>query len=263
MKKKDFLFNFLMFSMLILIILIVMLIFKEYENKYEISKSQYNKKYNVESSLVQSDSKNVKKQEVQRKLNNQATQKKEEREKVVKQTTDEITQVNPKELIVNSAEYDKNFVNAVIMQLNYIPSDILNDFNNQGWKIYIGSEEEIYSKLGKHESMLSSKDEGQFLKGYTEIKDKTIYITYHSMALRDNTIIHEIGHYYDIKNAWASCTEEYRSIYEKEKNSLNRNTQINSNLELFAETFECIILEEEGYEELETYQYVKDIIYHN
>ncbi len=259
MRKKDFLFNFLMFSMLILIILIVALIFKE----YEISKTQYNKRTNVENSLVLNESKNTNEQEVYNELSSKTIQKKEERKETREQIEEEFVEVNSKELIVNSADYDKNFVNALVMQLSYIPCEILGDFKDKGWKIYIGSEEEVYSKLGKNEARLYSKDEGQFLKGYTSIKDKTIYLTYHSITLRENTIIHEIGHYYDIENAWTSCTEEYRNIYEKEKSSLNRNTQISSNLELFAETFECVILEETGDENLETYQYVKDIIYHN
>lgn len=261
MRKKDFLFNFLMFSMLILIILIVLLIFKEYKNKYEIPKSQYNKKASIESSLVRSDSKNAKKQEPHNELSSQTIQKKEE---MAEEIIDEIAQVSPKELIVNCSDYDKNFVNAVIKQLSYIPNEILSDFENQGWEICIASEEEICSKLGERGAKLYSKDEGQFLKGYTNINDKTIYLTYHSITLRDNTIIHEIGHYYDIKNAWPSCTEEYRNIYEKEKESLNSTTtQMSSNKELFAETFEYVILEETGYENLETYQYVKNIIYHN
>lgn len=263
MRKKDFLFSFLMFSILILIILIVMLIFKEYKNKYEISKSQYNKKASIESSLVRSDSKKVKEQEPHNELSNKTIQKEKERGEVEEQVIEDIATVIPKDLIVNSADYNQNFVNAVIMQLNYIPTEILDDFKDKGWKICIASEEEIYSKLGKNEVSLYSKDEGQFLKGYTDIKDKTIYITYHSMTLRDNTIIHEIGHYYDTENAWPSCTEEYRNIYENEKGSINSTTQMSSNLELFAETFECVILEKLEYESLETYQYVKDIIYHN
>lgn len=63
MRKKDFLFNFLMFSMLILIILIVALIFKEYENKYGNIKTQLNKKTSIENNIVQSDINKTKKQE--------------------------------------------------------------------------------------------------------------------------------------------------------------------------------------------------------
>ncbi|MCI8361756.1 MAG: hypothetical protein HFJ41_01120 [Clostridia bacterium] len=263
MRKKDFLFNFLMFSMLILIILIVMLIFKEYGNKYEISKSQYNKRASIESSLVRNDSNNTKEQERHNELSNQTIQK-EEQEEVERQMTEEIAELSPKELIVNYADYDKNFVNAVIRQLSYIPSKILNDFDNKGWKICIVSEEEIYNIVGQHQLQMYSVDKNQFIKGYTKIKDKTIYLVYNSMTIKDNTIIHEVGHQFDIVNGWPSCTLEYGNIYDKEKNSLNsKTTCISSNQELFAETFEYVILEEEVYEELETYQYVKDIIYHN
>lgn len=267
MRKKDFLFNFLMFSMLILIILIVTLIFKEYENKYGNIKTQLNKETNIENNIVQSDVEKVKRDEVNTEkeynmLRKEPTQEIQENKEVQKDI--ETQQVNYEELIVNSADYNSNYVNAIIKQLSYMPPKMLSDFKDKGWKICIVSENEMYSVIGKRQLQMYSIDKSQFIKGYTKIEDKTIYLTYHSITLRDNTIIHEIGHYYDIENAWLSCTEEYRNIYEKEKSSLNSTTtQINSNRELFAETFEYVILEETQYEDLETYQYVENIIYHN
>lgn len=258
MRKKRRLYNFLIFSMCILIFLVILLICKE-EGLYKKSETVSKTKNGIENNLVQGDIKEE--QKIKRETREIYHVQNEEPIQEVEEETSSISYDN---LIVNSEDYNSNFVNAVIKQLSYIPTEILIDFENKGWKICIASEEEICSKLGEREARLYSKDEGQFLKGYTKINDKTIYLTYNSITLRDNTIIHEIGHYYDIENAWASCTEEYRNIYEKEKSSLNSTTtQISSNRELFAETFEYVILEETGYENLETYQYVKDIIYHN
>lgn len=256
MRKKRRLYNFLIFSMCILIFLVILLICKE-EDLYKKSKTVSKTKNTIENNLVQSD---IKEEQKIKKETKEIYHTQHEEPVEVEEDTFSINYDN---LIINSEDYASNFVNAVIKQLSYIPSEILIDFENQGWKICIVNEKEIYDKLSKREAQMHSKDEGNVIKGYTKINDKIIYLTYHSMTIRDNTTIHEIGHYYDITNGWPSYTEEYSNIFEKEKDSLNSTTtDISTNKELFAETFEYVILEEKGYENLQTYQYVKTLIYH-
>ncbi len=267
--EKRFLIGFLTFSILILFILLGILVYRDYINKYDKLNSQVNKEAYIEKEIVQSDVKEAEREEIVENVvyyeNSQDIQEEnvytqELCNNLKEEPIQETEAINYDNLIINSANYNRNFVNALIKQLSYIPSEILADFDNQGWKICIVSEDEMYEKLGKHEAQIA----GDFTKGYTKIEPKIIYITYHSMTLRDNTIIHEIGHYYDITNGWISSTEEYINIFEKEKDSLNcKNTDISMSRELFAETFEYVILEEEEYKDLETYKYVENIIYHD
>lgn len=268
MRKKNFLFNFLMFSMLILIILIVMLIFQEYENKYEIPKSQYNKKASIESSLVRSDSKNANKQEkiVEKEKSNIASNslKNNEKEICEIQQEDEVQITDIYYLIQNEANANKNFIDNVLWQVSIIPNDIINTFIEREYIICI-TNENLKNKL----TLVQGETYYDNIKivGFLDRTDGVMYNYYDGNTTNDTyTIIHEFGHFADFfVYGNPSATEEFGQIYDKEHISIQSQTNININneRELFAEMFKCVLIQKAEYEKFEAYQYVKDIIYHN
>ena len=263
MWEKRLLIGVLTFSISVLFILLGIFWYRDYISKPEKSNEPVNKEEYVENKIVQSEVEKAEREEIvedvvyyevlQNVKHVEDTQETKELQNV------EVLQISYDELIVNSAIADRNFVNMVIAHLQLIPNEIISTFYMEGWKICI-TKEDLYNKLVLTES--EKKEERRvYIAGLTVIEEKTIYIAYSDRAINNYTIIHEIGHYTDIMYKWPSCTEKYENIYLKEGQSINSETRINNNKELFAETFKYVILQRTEYEHLETYQYVEDIIY--
>lgn len=265
MWEKRLLIGFLTFSMLILFILLGIFYYREYISKPNNLNEPINKEEYIEDKIVQSEVEKAEREEIVEDVvyyqiiqDVNYLKDAQETEEVQKSGT---LQISFDELIINSAMADKDFVNKVIEHLQLIPNEILDTFYKDGWKICI-TRENLYNKLVLTESQ-KKEEQCIFISGLTKIEEKIIYIAYDDRVINNYTTIHEMGHYTDIMYKWPSCTERYKDIYIKEEQKLNSEIIINSNKELFAETFNYVILQKTEYESLETYQYVKDIIYHN
>lgn len=262
MRKKDFLFNFLMFSMLILIILIVALIFKEYENKYGNIKTQLNKETNIENNIVQSDINKTKKQKEKNSESNIIQSDEKEICKI--QEEDELEKLDLYSLIQNEANANQEFIDNIAWQIHLIPKDITKIFIERQYVICI-TRENLKNKLTLMQGDTSY--DNMKITGFLDRTNGIMYKYYDSNTNNDTyTIIHEFGHFADFfvyENP--SATEEFKQIYDKEYIIIQSQTSININneRELFAEMFKCVILQKTEYEKFEAYQYVKDIIYHN
>lgn len=263
MRERKLLNSFLIFSISILLILLGVFYYREYIRKPKKINEPVNKVEYVENKIVQNE---VEKAEREKVVENVIYYEVLQDVKDVKNTEQtnelpkaEMLQINYNDLIINSAMADQNFVNAVISHLQLNPNKILNTFYMEGWKVCI-TKEDLYNKLVLTENE-KKEERCVFIAGLTIIEEKTIYIAYDDRAIKNYTTIHEIGHYTDIIYKWPSCTDKYKNIYVNEAQSLNSQTRINNNKELFAETYKYVILQRTEYDYLETYQYVEDIIY--
>lgn len=137
------------------------------------------------------------------------------------------------------------------------PKEIRDKFQQEGWKIVLTDK-----NLSDH---YYTGDVEGWLSGLTDYAKKTIYIYGNFYDIR-NALLHEMGHYYDHMLGGASYTEDFKEIYEKEKNQLKPylepDSYIKSNAqEYFAESFSDYILNNEYIKQnvVETYVFLRDL----
>lgn len=123
---------------------------------------------------------------------------------------------------------------------NLIPESIRKDYENNGWVIKIAPQETIRKEdpwLGSLPTIFG------IIAGLTVTSQNTIYL---DDKYGEEATAHEMGHYVDIvllgTEDWPpSYSDEFRSIYEKEKNGFNDDYPKSDPHEYFAETFALYI----------------------
>ena len=136
-----------------------------------------------------------------------------------------------------------------------VPWEIRKQFVKDGWKLAV-TDRDISS------AYYDGPVKGE-LAGLTDSRVKTIYIHEKVHHIR-NALLHEFGHYFDLRVGIASDEDGFMSCYEKEKDVFVRpwksDTHAMSNTaEYFAESFQRFILEPETCKETQplTYEYIK------
>ena len=113
---------------------------------------------------------------------------------------------------------------------NLIPKHIRQAFVDDGWKLII-TNKSLENMYGYSFSII----------GITVYDDKTICVEARENAIR-RALCHEVGHYWDYKQNWASYESEFEEIYNREKYTFNEqykadNHCISSPVEFYAEIF--------------------------
>lgn len=157
-------------------------------------------------------------------------------------------------LIVNEANASQEFVDELARQINLVPKDILNSFKEKNWTICI-TNEDLHNKLVKKQN--EEMADNMVIEGLLVISDDIIYVYNDNIALESYTVIHEFGHYADKMYGWPSLKNEFKQIYNEEKDSIKTTTSLHSEEELYAEAFKKVILKKDDAEH-KVYQYVKD-----
>ena len=123
---------------------------------------------------------------------------------------------------------------------NLVPEPIRSDYENNGWEIRIVPQDTIRSQdmiMSQVPKILG------ILAGLTDTGQKTIFL---DDEYADDAMAHEMGHYVDMillgSDDWPpSYSDEFRNIYEQEKDGFNSSYPKSSPHEYFAETFALYI----------------------
>ena len=124
-------------------------------------------------------------------------------------------------------------INLATIYYKAIPWELRKDFVKEGWNLIITDKninDEYYNGEIKRE-----------LAGLTLLKEKKIYISHKSRHIRQ-AMVHEFGHYLDIKLGFVSETKEFKEIYEEEKEHIKEKWKFDGHAssnsqEFFAECF--------------------------
>lgn len=147
---------------------------------------------------------------------------------------------------VSGADYDtfKSYLDVVV---NNYPA-LIKRFANEGWKINL-----VNGDLDK--LLYDAQTDG--VAGITVFNTKEIFI---EAGETSYCVIHELGHYMDYKRSMVSETEEFRTLYLKEKNKLSM-YGLTDQTEFFAEVFMYALLQPETTAELcpNSYEYIINI----
>lgn len=127
---------------------------------------------------------------------------------------------------------NSGYKNKVNKELGKLPYYLLNQFNDDGWKIYVtGGDIGEFAFNGRY---------GQCLGG-TLASKKKIYIEDRDKAVYES-VIHEFGHYVDFRdlNNCITNSDKFMKAYNEEQNKLRNTFGITcywSKREAFAESF--------------------------
>lgn len=145
-----------------------------------------------------------------------------------------IESVDIPQCIKADEDVQNNIINYASNYWYIIPSNIRSEFIDDGWTIYIVSNQ-LEDILNIDYNILA----------YTNPDNKTIYIEDRQKAIR-KSLIHEIGHYIDIRENYISDSDTFLDIYEKHSkysNIADKELYNNfSNKEYFAASFQEYIL---------------------
>lgn len=145
-----------------------------------------------------------------------------------------IESVDIPQCIKADEDVQNNIINYASNYWYIIPSNIRSEFIDDGWTIYIISNQ-LEDILNIDYNILA----------YTNPDNKTIYIEDRQKAIR-KSLIHEIGHYIDIRENYISDNDTFLNIYEKHSkysNIADKELYNNfSNKEYFAASFQEYIL---------------------
>ena len=125
---------------------------------------------------------------------------------------------------------DNSNIHIVNSELKKIPESIMEQFQKNGWHIYV-TDADINQKFyqGKYSTVL----------GTTQYADKKIYIANTSQAATESTI-HEVGHFVDYSNGFLSDQEKFKELYLSEVRIYIKAYDavcVRDRKELFAEVF--------------------------
>lgn len=173
-------------------------------------------------------------------LNNEGKGEKEEERK---------SEEKAKPLVNNyysEGNINDNLEQEFIKNINDLPDEIINKFNEEGWTICFTG----YTIAGRY---YNGSVKGS-IAGLTDYNNHIIYISSKdSYPSFKHILYHEIGHFVDKYNDTTSDTEEFIGIYEKEKDNISikgkSQRQINhaksSPEEYYAEAFSKMLLNED------------------
>ena len=107
------------------------------------------------------------------------------------------------EIAEKDGTVDNSNIHIVNSELKKIPESIMEQFQKNGWHIYV-TDADINQKFyqGKYSTVL----------GTTQYADKKIYIANTSQAATESTI-HEVGHFVDYSNGFLSDQEKFKELY--------------------------------------------------
>lgn len=110
------------------------------------------------------------------------------------------------EIAEKDGTVDNSNIHIVNSELKKIPESIMEQFQKNGWHIYV-TDADINQKFyqGKYSTVL----------GTTQYADKKIYIANTSQAATESTI-HEVGHFVDYSNGFLSDQEKFKELYLSE-----------------------------------------------
>lgn len=139
--------------------------------------------------------------------------------------------------------------------LTYIPTNILHQFNNDGWEIIVQPSIDTMEYKGT-----------EFVAaGYTDSTSKVICLEANAKIVSHVTI-HEFGHYFDFLNNHISDSSKWNQLYTAEWKGLyiiNRNFHdVDTTAEYFAEIFKLCLIKPDLIKELcpESYKAMNDLI---
>lgn len=132
---------------------------------------------------------------------------------------------------------EQKYVEAIEERLLTLPPVLVNSFIEDGWNIYITSEDLAAHYGYKIGSVLGSTNYGE----------RTIYIEDREKAIL-SAVEHEFGHYLDYARGVQSLGDEFNQIYQEEVETFKSNIPnpgcVSGPQEFFAETFAWIIVDE-------------------
>ena len=107
------------------------------------------------------------------------------------------------EIAEKDGTVDNSNIHIVNSELKKIPESIMEQFQKNGWHIYV-TDTDINQKFyqGKYSTVL----------GTTQYADKKIYIANTSQAATESTI-HEVGHFVDYSNGFLSDQEKFKEFH--------------------------------------------------
>lgn len=149
---------------------------------------------------------------------------------------------------------DESIVNYAYNFWYMIPSEIREDFINNGWKIELVD----YSISDKYNI-------GYNVCGLTLQDAHDILIEANQSSIR-TALIHEVGHYIDIEEGYISNNENFKILYSENKDSAmkyseNFNTETYNEQEYFAELFRVYISDGDmKYNRYTEYLYISSIV---
>lgn len=149
--------------------------------------------------------------------------------------------------------------NAILIQnyYNTLSPEMKKTFVDNGWKIVL-SETKLSQRFGYNTS----------IAGLTDTYTKEVFFDDREIAIK-RSFHHELGHVVDCINGWVSETDEFVSIYTKEKNNfkyvyaVGDRHEVSDNIEYFASVFSNIYADANKCKEMvpESYNYVIQFVY--
>ncbi len=159
--------------------------------------------------------------------------------------------------IVNVANADKDFMEALEKQIQLVPNEIIESFINDNYQICITNEDIKNLLVNPSPNKLQDKI---FVLGFLKRSDNILYIRNHELVIEIYTVVHEFGHYADKYYGWISNTKEWKRIFKEEKEIIKSEVKIFDERELFAQIFSDIMTGREDNKDTQAYQYIKELI---
>lgn len=140
----------------------------------------------------------------------------------------------------NGLEFAEGEVRAAMFKeldaaLSLLPEGVLDDFQEQGWKIVLTT----HDINAEH----SGIDFGNELAGLTSHTERTVYLQADPVQLA-RSALHEMGHYMDSRLGWPSQSPEFKEAYEAERESYASFYEYGSTneYEMFASMYRDILM---------------------
>ena len=157
--------------------------------------------------------------------------------------TKNITTNMPKIVDAINIVYDGEYISpSVVSKLEKIPSSILDEFNNDGWTLYIGNKymKQFFQQVANH------------YNGITNREKKIIVVD------DFDSILHEFGHFLSIQ---INQDSELKRIYNADCGISMTHTQYykSTEFEYFAECFSLYIDGKQINDDLEIYSYLNKL----
>jgi hypothetical protein len=137
----------------------------------------------------------------------------------------------------SKAGASQDWINKANQRLALVPENIKNSFVNNGWHIYVTSENIAQTYFGGAYSSV---------RGATSTDGRFIVVETRSEAVQ-TAPIHEMGHYLDCVTGWPSTSSEFAEIYNEEvgtfKSRISNSGSVRNQQEFFAEVFYYVIVD--------------------
>lgn len=135
-------------------------------------------------------------------------------------------------------DVEQKYIDTVEEQVLTLPSALVNYFINEGWELYVTTENIAHVYYNdKYKSVLAT----------TEYNAKRIIIEDREEAVI-GSVQHEFGHFLDYLNGKPCWSEEFKRIYIEEveifKSNINNSDCVRDEQEFFAETFYYLIMDD-------------------